>query len=147
MSGAFMDLIQGNPEIVGLIGLGILALLLLLRMPVGLSLILVSFTGIYILLGARPAWGILTSVPYQFAAKWTLSSVPMFLLMGYVCYHGGHDARPVRSCAVLVGCLARWAGHRVGLRRGRFRGCHWLVGGLRGSHGPDRRARDDARRL
>ncbi|GAA6200839.1 TRAP transporter large permease [Aquicoccus sp. SU-CL01552] len=78
-----------SPEIIGLIGLGVLALLLLLRMPVGMSLILVSFSGIYILLGPRPAWGILTNVPYQFAAKWTLSSVPMFLLMGYVCYHGG----------------------------------------------------------
>ncbi|KKM71065.1 hypothetical protein LCGC14_1434400 [marine sediment metagenome] len=78
-----------TPEVIGLVGLAVLALLLLLRKPVGLSLILVSFTGIYVLLGPRPAWGILTSVPYQFAAKWTLSSVPMFLLMGYVCYHGG----------------------------------------------------------
>ncbi len=78
-----------SPEIVGLIGLAALVLLLLLRMPIGLSLILVSFTGIWVLLGARPAWGILTNIPYQFAAKWTLSSVPMFLLMGYVCYHGG----------------------------------------------------------
>ena len=41
-----------TPEVIGLLGLGVLALLLLLRMPVGLSLILVSFSGIYILLGA-----------------------------------------------------------------------------------------------
>ena len=92
-----------TPEIIGLAGLAVLALLLLLRMPVGLSLILVSFTGIYILLGPRPAWGILTSVPYQFAAKWTLSSVPMFLLMGYVCYHGG-------MTRALFGAARAWLG-------------------------------------
>ena len=76
-------------EIIGLIGLGILVLLLLLRLPIGLSLIVVSFGGIYVLIGPRAAWGILSTVPYQFTAKWTLSSVPMFLLMGFVCYHAG----------------------------------------------------------
>ncbi|EEB84664.1 TRAP transporter large permease [Roseobacter sp. GAI101] len=94
-----------TPEIIGLVGLAVLALLLLLRMPVGLSLILVSFTGIYILLGPRPAWGILTSVPYQFAAKWTLSSVPMFLLMGYVCYHGGMTRALFAAARAWLGAL------------------------------------------
>jgi tripartite ATP-independent transporter DctM subunit len=28
-------------------------------------------------------------VPHTFIANWTLSSVPMFLLMGFVCYHAG----------------------------------------------------------
>ena len=76
-------------EIVGLIGLGVLLLLLLARLPIGLSLIAVSFAGIWVLIGPRAAWGILSTVPYQFTAKWTLSSVPMFLLMGFVCYHAG----------------------------------------------------------
>ncbi|WP_339947455.1 TRAP transporter large permease subunit [uncultured Albimonas sp.] len=76
-------------EYVGLIGLGILVFLLLARVPIGLSLVLVSFGGIYALIGARPAWGMLASMPYDFTSKWTLSSVPMFLLMGFVCYHAG----------------------------------------------------------
>lgn len=76
-------------EIVGLLGLGVLVLLLLARIPIAIALIAVSFGGIYVLIGSRPAWGILSAVPYEFTAKWTLSSVPMFLLMGYVCYHAG----------------------------------------------------------
>ncbi|MEC9345539.1 MAG: TRAP transporter large permease subunit [Pseudomonadota bacterium] len=76
-------------EVIGLLGIASLVLLLLLRMPIGIALILVSFCGIWVLVGQRPAWGILSAVPYDFAAKWTLSSVPMFLLMGYVCYHTG----------------------------------------------------------
>jgi len=31
----------------------------------------------------------LAAMPYDFTSKWTLSSVPMFLLMGFVCYHAG----------------------------------------------------------
>lgn len=76
-------------EFVGLLGLAVLIGMLLLRIPVGISLITVSFAGIWILIGPRPAWGVLATIPYDFAAKWTLSSVPMFLLMGYVCYHAG----------------------------------------------------------
>jgi tripartite ATP-independent transporter DctM subunit len=74
---------------VGLAGIGALLLLLALRMPIGLSLIGVSFVGLWVLLGERPAWGMLRTVPYNFAANWTLSSVPMFLLMGFLCYHAG----------------------------------------------------------
>jgi len=67
--------------------LGVLLGLLLLRVPVGVALGGVSFIGIWMMLGPRSAWGILTAVPYDFVAHWTLSSVPMFLLMGYVCFH------------------------------------------------------------
>ena len=67
--------------------LGVLIVLLLLRVPVGVALGGVSLIGIWIDVGPRAAWGILTAVPYDFVAHWTLSSVPMFLLMGYVCFH------------------------------------------------------------
>lgn len=67
--------------------LGLLIVLLLLRVPVGVALGGLSFGGLWFMLGPRTAWGILTTVPYDFISHWTLSSVPMFLLMGYICYH------------------------------------------------------------
>src|SRR3546814_20190964 len=67
--------------------LGLLIVLLLLRVPVGVALGGLSFAGIWYMVGPRSAWGILTAVPYDFISHWTLSSVPMFLLMGYICYH------------------------------------------------------------
>ncbi|MBF9042241.1 TRAP transporter large permease subunit [Rhodobacterales bacterium HKCCE4037] len=73
----------------GFIGVGCLIVLLLLRLPVALSLIAVSFGGVISLVGLRPAVGILASTPYDFVASWTLSAVPMFLLMGFVAYHAG----------------------------------------------------------
>lgn len=73
----------------GLWGIGILALLLLLRIPVALAMISVSFGGIAVLLGFKPALGIITSTPYSFVASWTMSAVPMFLFMGFVAFHAG----------------------------------------------------------
>lgn len=67
--------------------LGLLIVLLLVRVPVGVALGGLSFAGIWMMLGSRSAWGILTAVPYDFVAHWTLSSIPMFLLMGYICFH------------------------------------------------------------
>lgn len=73
----------------GLAGIAVLLVLLALRVPVAVALILVSFGGIWLMLGFEPAVGILTTTPYDFVASWTLSAVPMFLLMGFVAYHAG----------------------------------------------------------
>ncbi len=74
---------------VGLIGLGLLALLLILRVPVSAALIITSFFGISQLIGVGPALGVLQNTPYDFVSKWTMSAVPMFLLMGFVAFHTG----------------------------------------------------------
>lgn len=66
-----------------------LLFLLALRIPVALSLIGVSFLGIWGARGWNPAWGVLKSVPYEFVSNWTLTSVPMFVLMGYVGFYSG----------------------------------------------------------
>jgi tripartite ATP-independent transporter DctM subunit len=61
--------------------------LILLRVPIGLSLIAVSFCGIWALLGWKIAWGALGIIPFHFSANWVLSSIPAFLFMGFICYH------------------------------------------------------------
>ncbi len=72
---------------IGLTGLGVLMALIALRVPIGVALIGVSFGGLWVLMGWGVAWGSLGIIPYQFASSWVLSSVPMFLLLGFVCYH------------------------------------------------------------
>ncbi len=94
---------------IGYAGLGILMLLVLMRMPLGLSLAGVSFAGIWIMLSERTAVGIVGSTPYNFAASWSLSSIPMFLLMGFLCH----------SCGLTAGLFR--------LTRHMF---WWLPGGL-----------------
>ena len=73
----------------GLAGLAILFLLLALQVPIAIAMMAVAFVGVWVMLGLSPAIGVLANTPYEFVASWTLSAVPMFLLMGFIAYHGG----------------------------------------------------------
>ncbi|SMO53596.1 TRAP transporter, DctM subunit [Thalassovita litoralis] len=72
---------------IGLSGLGALFVLIALRVPIAAALIGVSFVGIWFLMGWRVAWGSLGVIPYQFTANWVLSSIPMFLFLGFISFH------------------------------------------------------------
>tara|TARA_R110000751_G_scaffold8822_2_gene33969 strand:+ start:47015 stop:48340 length:1326 start_codon:yes stop_codon:yes gene_type:complete len=74
---------------VGFGGLAVLIVLLLLRLPIAIAMGVVSLGGISLMYGTRTALGILTSGPYEFTASWALSSIPMFVFMGYICYYAG----------------------------------------------------------
>jgi len=76
----------------GLAALAVLFLLLALQVPIAIAMIVVSFAGVWLMLGLAPAIGVLANTPYEFIASWTLSAVPMFLLMGFVAFHGGLTA-------------------------------------------------------
>lgn len=76
-----------SDQAIGLLGLASLLILIGLRIPIGVALISVSFVGIWQLMGWTPAWGALGLIPFQFTNSWILSSVPMFLFMGFVCFH------------------------------------------------------------
>lgn len=83
---------------IGLVGIGGLFLLLLLRMPIAIALGLVSVLGISQIRGSGAALGALGTLPYDFAANWTLSAVPMFLLMGAIAFHSGMTASVYKVC-------------------------------------------------
>lgn len=79
---------MSNVEI-GYAGIAALLALIALRIPIGIALIGVSFAGIWTMVGPRAAFGALSIIPWNFTATWQMSSVPMFLLMGFLCYHAG----------------------------------------------------------
>jgi tripartite ATP-independent transporter DctM subunit len=78
-----------DPITIGIIGVIVLIVLIALRVPVGVSMIGVSLVGIYLVAGENAVWSVSGVIPYTWAATWTFSSIPMFLLMGYICYHSG----------------------------------------------------------
>ena len=71
---------------IGAVGIPGLLLLIAANMHIGIALILVSYLGLMTLVGPDAAWGMLEVVHYTFISNWTLSSVPMFVLMGYICF-------------------------------------------------------------
>lgn len=82
-----------TPLMIGFSGLAVLLLLLICRVPVAIALGVVSVTGLWILKGASAMVGALAILPHEFTAHWSLSAVPMFLLMGAVAYHTGMTAK------------------------------------------------------
>jgi tripartite ATP-independent transporter DctM subunit len=81
-----------SPVAIGFTGLAILVVLMAARFPIGIALGLVSVGGITALRGPGAAIAALAGLPFEFAASWSLSAVPMFLLMGAVAYHTGLTA-------------------------------------------------------
>ena len=67
--------------------IAILLAMILMRIPIGISLIAVSFGGLWSMFNWNIAWGSLGIVPYSFANSWVLSSIPAFLFLGFICYH------------------------------------------------------------
>ncbi|MFM7531994.1 MAG: TRAP transporter large permease [Rubrivivax sp.] len=74
---------------IGFAGIAAMFVLLMLRVPIGATLGLVSLLGIAAIRGTGAAMGSLATLPYQFSSNWTLSAVPMFLLMGSFAHHIG----------------------------------------------------------
>lgn len=95
---------------IGLTGLGALFVLIALRIQIGVALIAVSFVGLWVLKNWNVAWGSLGVIPYQFAANWVLSSIPMFLFLGFISFHTNLTAGLFRAArawmSVLPGGLA-----------------------------------------
>lgn len=67
--------------------LAVIVILVLLRMPIAIALLAVSFGGIWTAYGYPIAAAMLTSVTFDFSTHSSLGSIPMFLLMGFVAYY------------------------------------------------------------
>ena len=106
-----------TPLTIGVIGLVILFVLLLSRMPIGLVMALVGFTGFAIIAGFGDALGILGTVPYATFANYNMSIIPLFILMGAFCYYSGLSKD-------LYDSVHAWIGHfRGGLSMATVGAC------------------------
>lgn len=92
---------------VGIIGVLAALSLIALRVPIAVSLGVVSFLGIIELTNVKAAWGIITAVPFNFIGNWSFTAVPMFLLMGYICTTSGMTTGLFKAMRV---CLSRLPG-------------------------------------
>lgn len=70
---------------IGIIGTLTALAMIALRVPIGLTLGLVSIFGIAAMISMNVAWGMISATPFDFVGQWELTAAPMFLLMGYIC--------------------------------------------------------------
>lgn len=78
-----------DPINLAFICMGVVVVLMAIRVPIAVALGLTSLGGIAVLRGPETALRTLGSAPFDFSASWTLSAIPMFLLMGSIAFRGG----------------------------------------------------------
>ena len=70
---------------IGIAGVVITLFLMAMRVPIAVALGSVSIGGIILMLNLRAGLGMISSIPFDTIGDWSLTAVPMFLLMGYIC--------------------------------------------------------------
>lgn len=79
--------------------------LLALRVPIAIALGGVSLVGLIVIRGPAAAFGVFGTLPMEFGASWTFSTIPMFLLMGSIAYHSGMTSSIFDAAKLWVGKL------------------------------------------
>jgi len=74
---------------IGFWSFGAILLLIAVRIPIGVALGGIAFLGITQLRDVDVAFALIGDTPFEFAAHYSLSAIPMFLLMGSVAHHSG----------------------------------------------------------
>jgi len=85
--------------------LGLLAMLILAfaRVPLAIAMGLVGFAGLWWMRGMNPAMASVTSTVYEAGFEYTLSVVPLFILMGNFVTRAGMSRELYRAAYTLVG--------------------------------------------
>ncbi|MBW2003161.1 MAG: TRAP transporter large permease [Deltaproteobacteria bacterium] len=89
----------------GILGIVLLLILFLLRMPVSFAMAFVGFVGFAYLSGPGPAMSLLAQDIYHTFSSYPLSVIPMFILMGTFAFASGISQRLYRTTYTWVGQL------------------------------------------
>lgn len=84
--GLFLPLV---PEALGGLACVMMLCLIFLRVPVAMAMLIPALLGMYALRGLPLVQSTMTTMPYDRVANWSLSVVPMFILMGLLLWRAG----------------------------------------------------------
>lgn len=96
-----------DPVTIGYIAIAILIILIFSGIPIGVAMGLVGVVGMAVIVGPNAGLGLLQRVPYDTTTNATLTVVPLFILMGVLCYYA-------RISQDLYDTVYKWLGHQRG---------------------------------
>ena len=106
-----------SPEMIGLLGIVSLVVLLALRVYIGLAMALIGFIGLSFLVGVQAGVHILGITPLAEGSSYTLSVIPLFVLMGQFAFISGISTDIYKT-------VYTWMGHfRGGLAMATVMAC------------------------
>ncbi len=88
---------------IGLLGIAGLFGLMILRTPVGIAMLITGFVGIYVLDGARTANAVMVTETYSSVANYSLTVVPLFVLLGNVASRAGFSRSLYEAAFAWIG--------------------------------------------
>lgn len=94
-----------SPAEAGGIGILVFLILMMLKMPIALSMAIVGFVGFAVVVDLNAALRVLSSELYSTFASYSLSVIPMFVLMGFFAFHAGLGAKLYNFSYKVVGHL------------------------------------------
>lgn len=106
-----------SETLIGVTGIAALFFCLVARFPVGLSLLVVGFGGIWFIDGQRAAIATMSSETYSSITAYALSIIPLFVLMGNIAGAAGYSQRLYEAAYAWIGRL------RGGLASATILGC------------------------
>ncbi|WP_462323300.1 TRAP transporter large permease [Desulfoplanes sp.] len=90
--------------VLGLAGIGLLlAMIFLLRIPVGFAMGIVGFCGFWAVLDVHAALGMLGDETWKVFSSYGLTVIPLFILMGQICFYSGLNERLYRTAYAWMG--------------------------------------------
>jgi len=94
-----------TPLALGFWSLALVMVLIAVRLPIGVALGSVGIAGIIGLRGYEVGFGLIKDTPFEFGASWTLTAIPMFLLMGSVAHNSGISSALFKAARLWFGAL------------------------------------------
>jgi len=92
-----------SPFEIGLISVGVFVILMLLRLPIAIALASVGVVGFGVIRGFPAALSLIATDIYTTFSSYTLSVVPMFVLMGAFAYHSGLGEELYKAAHKILG--------------------------------------------
>lgn len=74
---------------IAIIGIVVLLILLVMGMNIGVCMMAVGFVGFWCIRGLEPALLLFQKIPFTQASNYSFTVIPLFVLMGQLCYYSG----------------------------------------------------------
>jgi len=98
---------QIGPVTAGMIGILLLIIILFSEMPIGVTMALLGFIGMVYIMGLKPGLTNVGTTFYSTAGSYSMSVIPLFVLMGLFCFYSGISKG-------LYYTVYKWLGHLPG---------------------------------
>ena len=100
-----------NPTLIGIIGIIVMVLIFLSRMPVAYVMAMIGYLGFSIVVSGQGGLNLLPRNIYDVFSSYGLTTIPLFILMGQLAFNSGISRRLYSTGYKFLGNTRGGSGH------------------------------------